>query len=68
MSQLFGDLPAVETDIGDIPVWGTSQEEHDSRLVAVLKRFEEINLTLNQEKCLFEVSEVSNIECCRCST
>ena len=37
MSQLLGDLPGVETDIDDILVWGGSQEEHDSRLTAVLK-------------------------------
>ena len=61
MSQLFGDLPGVETDIDDILVWGTSQEQHDSRLMAVLKRCEEINLTLNKEKCLFGVLEVSYI-------
>ena len=61
MSQLLGDLPGVETDIDDILVWGTNQEEHDSRLTAVLKRCEEINLTLNKDKCLFGVSEVSYI-------
>jgi len=61
MSQLLGDLPGVETDIDDILVWGGNQEEHDSRLTAVLKRCEEINLTLNQDKCLFGVPEVTYI-------
>ena len=61
MCQLIGDLPGVETDIDDILVWGTNQEEHDSRLAAVLKRCEEINLTLNQDKCLFGVPEVTYI-------
>ena len=61
MSQLLGDLPGVETDIDDILVWGGSQEEHDSRLTAVLKQCEEINLTLNQDKCLFGVPEVTYI-------
>ena len=61
MSQLLGDLPGVETDIDDILVWGTNQEEHDSTLTAVLKRCEEIDLTLNKDKCLFGVSEVSYI-------
>ena len=61
MSQLLGDLPGVETDIDDILVWGTTQEEHDSRLNAVLKRCEEVNLTLNKDKCVFGTSEVSYI-------
>ena len=61
MNQLLGDLPGVETDIDDILVWGTSQEEHDERLEAVLKRCEQINLTLNKEKCQFRVPEVTYI-------
>ena len=40
---------------------GTSQEEHDERLESVLKRCEQINLTLNKEKCQFRVPEVTYI-------
>ena len=58
MSQLIGDLQAVETDI---LVWGTNQEEHDKYLMAVLGRCEKINLTLNQEKCQLSVPRVSYI-------
>jgi len=61
MSQLLGDFPGVETDIDDILVWGGNQEEHDSRLAAVLKQCEEINLTLNQDKCLFGVPELTYV-------
>ena len=61
MNQLLGDLPGVETDIDDILVWGTNQEEHDERLEAVLNRCEQINLTLNKEKCQFRVPEVTYI-------
>ena len=61
MSQLFGDLEGVETDIDDILVWGTTKSEHDQRLRNVLKRCEEVNLTLNPEKCAFGVSEVTYI-------
>ena len=61
ISQLLGDLPGVETDIDDILVWGKSKEEHDQRLTAVLKRCEEINLTLNKDKCSMGVSEVTYI-------
>ena len=51
MSQLLGDLPGVETDIDDILVWGTNQQEHDRCLLAVLDRCQKLNLTLNQDKC-----------------
>ena len=61
ISQLLGDLPGVETDIDDILIWGKTKEEHDKRLNAVLKRCEEINLTLNKDKCLFGVSQVTYI-------
>jgi len=61
MSQLLGDLPGVETDIDDILVWGINQEEHDKRLIAVLKRCEKISLTLNLEKCQFSILQVSYI-------
>ena len=61
MSQVLGDLPGLETDIDDILVWGTTQEEHDSRLNAVLKRCEDVNLTLNRDKWVFGASEVSYI-------
>ena len=61
ISQSLGDLPGVETDMDDILVWGKSKEEHDQRLKAVLKRCEEIHLTLNRDKCKFGVSEVAYI-------
>jgi hypothetical protein len=58
MSQSFGDLEGVETDVDDILVWGTTTEEHDQRLKKTLQRCEEINLTLNQSKCEFGSTEV----------
>jgi hypothetical protein len=58
ISQSFGDLEGVETDVDDILVWGTTTEEHDQRLKKTLQRCEEINLTLNQSKCEFGSTEV----------
>ena len=40
-------------------VWGSSNEEHNRRLEAVLQRCLKIGLTLNKEKCKFGVSEVT---------
>ena len=43
ISQVFGDLPGVETDIDDILVWGTTQKQHDKRLHAVLLYYKGVN-------------------------
>ena len=61
MSQHFGDLEGVETDIDDIIVHAETEVKHDHRLQAVLERCEKINLTLNKEKCVFKVKEVTYI-------
>ena len=61
ITQVFGDLPGVGTDIDDIFVWGTTKTEHDERLEAVLQRCEKVNLTLNDDKCKFGLTEVTYI-------
>ena len=61
ISQLFGDLEGVETDIDDILVWGRSQEEHDTRLKNALNRCEQIGLTLNKDKCVINSSFLTYI-------
>ena len=58
---MFGDLLSVKTGIDDIFVWGTNAEEHEECLNDVLKRCEDIHLTLNKEKCQFGLSEVTYI-------
>ena len=61
MSQHFGDLEGVETDIDDIIVHAETEVKHDHRVHAVLERCEKINLTLNKGKCVFKVKEVTYI-------
>ena len=61
MNHLLGDLPGVKTDIDDILLRGSSQEEHDKRLEAVLNKCEQINLSLNKGKCQLTVPELSYI-------
>ena len=51
-------LEGVECEIDDLLVHGDSQEQHDSRLHAVLKRLQESKVTLNKDKCLFRVSTI----------
>lgn len=59
MTQNFGDLEGVEADIDDMLVWGKTEEEHKERLKAVLQRCQDINLTLNIDKCKFGVPQVT---------
>lgn len=54
MLDAKGHLPNM---IDDIIVFGSSQEEHDERLFKVLSRLQEYNITLNEDKCKFSVSE-----------
>jgi len=57
-SQHFGDLEGVETDI---IVHAETEVKHGHRLRAVLELCEKINLTLNKQKCIFKVKEVTYI-------
>jgi hypothetical protein len=52
MSHTLQDLPGIICHMDDVMVYGSSQQEHDSNLRAVLKRIQEAGLTLN-EKCEF---------------
>ena len=44
--------------IMDVLVYGSSQEEHDSRLSAVLERIQQAGVPLNREKCEFCTNSV----------
>jgi len=46
-------LEGVQNISDDIIVYGNSQEQHDSRLAAALRRLQEKGLTLNKQKCEF---------------
>lgn len=61
VAEHFGSMPGVETDIDDILVWATSEDELETRLDAVLNKCEQIKLTLNREKCVFKTEEVAYI-------
>ena len=42
----------------DIFIYALSKEDHEIRLAAVLKRLNEYNVTLNDKKCVYGVSEL----------
>ncbi|XP_037565227.2 uncharacterized protein K02A2.6-like [Dermacentor silvarum] len=58
MTQVFEGLPGVHVYIDDILVWGANKQEHDQRLIAVMKAAEKAGLTFNAKKCRFGVTEI----------
>ena len=57
INKLFGDLEGVGIVTDDILVYGSTIEEHDKRLKAVLDRACYVHLKLNDNKsCIFQTS------------
>ena len=53
MHSLPEDLPGVLCIMDNILIFGTTRQEHNSRLQAVLKRLSSASITLNSRKCEF---------------
>ena len=49
--DVIRDLPGVINAADDILVHGRTQAEHDERLLRLLTRLQEVNLTVNEGKC-----------------
>ena len=58
MNTILDGLEGVRCQMDDILIFGRNQTEHDSRLIAVLKRIQAAKVTLNPEKCEFRRSQV----------
>jgi len=58
MSDILAGLEGVVCMIDDILIHGSTQEEHDQRLAAVLERLQQAKVTFNQTKCEFSKSQV----------
>ena len=50
MDQVFGDLEGIEIAMDDLLIHGSTLEEHNQRLEAVLARARSVNLKLNPKK------------------
>lgn len=57
--MIFEHIPGVETMMDDIIVWGSTKEEHDSRLRQVMELIKKVNLKLNKDKCEFGVKTLT---------
>ena len=62
MSQHLEDLEGCAVTHDDIVVWAETEEKHDARLDAALRRLEDIGLGLNYEKCLFKMTQMPYME------
>lgn len=51
-------MEGVEIFVDDLLVYGSSKEEHDRRLEAVLRRAAELGVRFNRDKCVFGAAQV----------
>ena len=58
ISQVLSDLPGHICYQDDILIYAEKEEEHDSRLRAILDRLRSVGLKLNKSKCTICVSEL----------
>ena len=58
MQHILEGIDGVSNLVDDVCVFGSSKEEHDSRLTKVLDRLREAGVTLNLEKCVFGASSL----------
>ena len=58
MNKIIEGLKGVVCQMDDVLVFGSTQEEHDQRLLALLECIRAAGVSLNKEKCKFSVSTV----------
>ena len=58
MNQILAGMEGIVCLIDDILVYGRTQDEHDQRLLAVLKKIQDAGLTLNKDKCEFNTTSI----------
>ena len=61
MHEILSGLKGVVCLMDDVLVHGTTQEEHDENLLAVLNRIQEAGLILNKDKCIFSTKSIKFI-------
>lgn len=58
MESIIAGLDGVIVYLDDAIVFGSNKEEHDRRLAALLKRFSDYNILLNERKCVYGVERL----------
>ncbi|XP_054759514.2 uncharacterized protein K02A2.6-like [Lytechinus pictus] len=59
MSSILAGLSGVQCYLDDIIIYGDTLSTHDTNLRAVLQRLQSVGLTLNLQKCQFNLKEIS---------
>ena len=59
MSNILKGISGVVCQMDDVLVFGSTREEHDTRLIDVLKRIAQAGVTLNRDKCLFGQEKIT---------
>lgn len=59
MEQILAGLEACLNYIDDIIIYGKTREQLKERIDRVLNRLKEYNVKLNEEKCIFEATELT---------
>ena len=62
MSEILQGLNGVVCLVDDILVYGNTQEQHDTQLMAVLQRIQESGLTLSKGKCEFNQTHIKYLD------
>ena len=57
MNKIIEGLKGVVCQMDNVLVFGSTQEEHDQQLLALLERIRAAGVSLNKEKCKFSVSQ-----------
>ena len=60
MNKIIEGLKGVVCQMDDVLVFGSTQKEHDERLMALLERIKAAGVSLNKEKCKFSVHAVNS--------
>ncbi|GBN50696.1 Retrovirus-related Pol polyprotein from transposon 17.6 [Araneus ventricosus] len=58
MSQMLEGIPGTICHMDDILIWGSTEEEHDQRLIEVCNRLMNSGMTLNAKKCIFSQTSI----------
>ena len=58
IAEIIQGLDGCTNVQDDILVWGSTKEQHDARLKAVMERIQQAGLKLNEKKCVFGSTEV----------
>lgn len=58
MESIVAGLDGIVVYLDDLMVTGRTQHEHDKRLSELMTRLRQYDILLNEEKCIFNVTQL----------